>query len=131
VADRISILRRVEAEESHAPEKSLKAWLARKDTRLLSEEPARVTVFQTSHVWRVRLEILRDQGRPLHGAEKFLANLDRLTGQKKLEQFSFTGSELAGEVFFEQASGKFVGSVMVDYAPMTTHATPHELESFA
>lgn len=52
-----------------------------------------------------------------------MGRLKRLTPQRKIEQFAFTGPDTAGNLFFEgRPSHKFVGAVIVDtQAPKVSH----------
>jgi hypothetical protein len=90
-------------------------WIEREDAKPLSLAPAEVTVNEAAHVWRVRYNGSSKRGQTLRGAESLLFKLERLTPQKKLEQFAFDSESGHGNIFFEKANGHFVGAILVSH----------------
>ena len=110
--ERTRVLLRLQAEPESEIVQETKARLSGEDARLLTEREAQLTVNEAMHLWRVRMRIGLDRGRPLLGAESLIATLQGLTPQKKLEQKVFTGKDWAGNLFFEKTSGRFLGAVL-------------------
>jgi len=114
MTDRLDILRRME-DSPYRDEVDNRAreWVGGEDSRLLSKTSNQTTVYEALHLWRLRMGSVARAGHVLYGAPSFLARLEKLTPQKKLDQFAIAGLRWTGSVFFEHTSGNFIGFVMV------------------
>lgn len=113
MADCQSLLDRL-AEADDKDASRLSKRLANRESLVLSRTPAHVTVYEAAHLWRVRLENSRTRGQDLHRAVALLQVLGTMTQQKKLEQVGFSDEVETGVIFFEQASGRFIGAVTTE-----------------
>ncbi len=114
MTDRLDILRRMEdSPYGDEVDNRVREWVGGEDSRLVSKTGNQTTVYEALHLWRLRRESVERAGHVLYGAREFLARLQKLTPQKKLDQIAITGPKWAGNVFFEHGNGNFVGFVMV------------------
>ncbi len=80
----------------------------------VSAQPEHVAVFEAVMLWRTRLNNVKYTKKPIRGVEWLLKRLETLRPEDELEQFGFTGGELAGNLFFAANNQEFVGVVLVD-----------------
>ena len=112
--DKLSILSRL---DGHDPSDSIiraRAFLAADDIKAVADKPVRVKVSEALRLWETRLKNTTITNRPIQGADAFVERLRMLDPSVELEQIGFMSSNLAGNVFFEDRDGKFVGLVLVE-----------------
>ncbi len=114
VANLPTILYRLGSSDDETAQEAAK-WLAQTNITVLSRV-ARTTVYEAAHLWEVRLQNSLSRKNRLYGAEALLKKLKAMTPQKQLEQVGFSGSGMTGNIYFESASGNFVGALMVKHA---------------
>lgn len=107
-------LSRLDQENDDDTVRSAKTWLSRTDTKPVFEHPVLISAHEAFHLWRVRLKNALDKGHPLSGATSLVARLETLAPQQNLEQYSFIGPLISGNLFFEETSGRYVGSVLIE-----------------
>jgi hypothetical protein len=91
-----------------------KMLLASTEVKPLSEHAARGTVSEAVMLWRTRLNNVKHTKKPIQGVEWLLKRLETLGSEDELEQFSFTGREFHGSLFFAVNDHEFLGVVLVD-----------------
>ena len=76
-------------------------------------KPAVCSASEILSIWRVREKNSGITGLSIPGARTLVQNLKTLSADSEVEQFSFTGGELAGSVFFSRKTGRFLGDTIV------------------
>lgn len=89
-------------------------FLTSADLRPLAERAARVSASEATRLWGSRSKNVKFTLKPIHGVEWLLCRLKSLNSEDELEQFSFTGRDFAGSLFFSINNQEFVGVAFVD-----------------
>ena len=111
---RESLLRLLDT-SSHSESVDLaRLFLTSADGRPISELATRVTVSEVVRLWRTRLNNVRHTKKPIQGIEWLLRRLETLRPADELEQFSLTGREFHGSLFFSAEGQEFMGLVLID-----------------
>jgi hypothetical protein len=96
---------------------------ARKRFRALFEDgsrssfvvkPVRAKADETLRLWETRLKTSRLPPGSLRGIRSLVERLRTMRPGAEIEQFGFTGTRFAGSVFFDRASGEFLGDTIVE-----------------
>ena len=115
MSERLTLLDRLSGAREDALLRQVKANLALDETRLVGDRSTRVSVAEALRLWSTRLGNEDLTGQHLQGAENLLVNLQKLAGQRKLEQYAFVNSVVGGNIFFEgPAPRQFVGAILFE-----------------
>jgi len=96
---------------------------ARKRFRALFEEsgrpsfalkPVHEKADETLRLWETRLKTSRLPSGSLSGIRSLVGKLRTMRPDAEIEQFGFTGKRFAGAIFFDFASGEFLGDTIVE-----------------
>ncbi|MDR3381025.1 hypothetical protein [Cupriavidus basilensis] len=93
--------------------RQLAALLADAGTRLVSDQPARMSAGDALNLWGLRLRNTKITGKSLYGAARLVANLRRVPVGTEVEQFGLMGDRMAGTVLFDGRDHQFLGAVVV------------------
>ena len=77
-------------------------------------KPVRGKVNETLRLWETRVKTSRLPSGSLRGIRSLVERLRTLAPEAEVEQFGFTGKGFAGSVFFDCASGEFLGDTIVE-----------------
>lgn len=77
-------------------------------------KPVRGKAEETLRLWETRLKTSRLPSGSLKGIRSFVDRLRAMPPEADIEQFGFTGKRFAGSVFFDRATGKFLGDTIVE-----------------
>jgi hypothetical protein len=112
--DRLSILSRLEGYDPSDSIIRARAFLAADDLKAVSDRPVRIKVSEALRLWETRLKNTTITNRSIQGAATFVGQLRMLDPNVDLEQVGFISPKYAGNVFFDDKNGKFVGLVLVE-----------------
>jgi len=79
----------------------------------IADEPASTTASEALRLWRTRLRNTRITQKKISGLSEVVIALEKITPQKKIDQFGFNDENTAVTLFFEKTSGAFLGSITV------------------
>jgi hypothetical protein len=108
------LLTRLNREAPPGSRKRFQALLEEGSTASFAVKPVRGKADETLRLWETRLKTSRLPSRSLKGIRSFVERLRAIPPEADIEQFGFTGKRFAGSVFFDRASGKFLGDTIVE-----------------
>jgi hypothetical protein len=112
-ASRQELLRRIEGHAAPGAIKRIRALFGAADGRAKTLEPVRTTVNETLRLWETRLVTSGLPVPSLNGIRLLVRKLRTLSPEAGIEQYGLTGKEFAGSIFFDRASGEFLGDTIV------------------
>ncbi len=75
--------------------------------------PVRNEAGELLGLWQTRLKTSRLPRPSLRGIENLVHRLQAMSADAHVDQYSFSGKEMAGSVFFASGSGEFLGDTIV------------------
>jgi hypothetical protein len=108
------LLTRLNREAPPGSRKRFRAIFEEGSTPSFAVKPVRGKADETLRVWETRLKTSRLPSGSLKGIRSFVDRLRAMPPEAEIDQFGFTGKRFAGSVFFDRASGKFLGDSIVE-----------------
>ena len=107
------LLIRINREAPPGARKRFRALLEEGRTPSLVMKPVHSKADEALRLWQTRLITSGLPILSLSGIRMLVKKLGALPPDAEIEQFGFTGKTFAGSVFFDRASGKFLGDTIV------------------
>ena len=111
--DKAKLLFRLEGSKNSESKDLARVFLASAHLEPHSQLPGRISAAEAIRIWRTRSNNVKYTEKCIRGVELLLKRLEALDPNDELEQYSFTGSEFSGNLFFATKSQEFVGLVFV------------------
>jgi hypothetical protein len=93
-------------------------------------KPVRGKADEALRLWKTRLKTSGLPSGSLRGIRSLVGQLRTLAPEAEIEQFGFTGKRFAGSVFFDCASGAFLGDTIVERRPKSRQMLELEAQLF-
>lgn len=110
---REELMSRIEGEAAPGARRRIRTLFEEAATPFRRMEPVRSKAGEALRVWQTRLIT---SGLPiisLNGIRSLVRKLGTMPAEAEIEQYGFTGKDFAGSVFFDRASGRFLGDTIV------------------
>jgi hypothetical protein len=111
------LLSRMECNGPSGTLRRVKDFIRINGLETIRSKPAVHSVSETLGIWSVRAKNSRMTGVSIPGARALVQNLKALPADSEVEQFSFTGEELAGSLFFSRKTREFLGDTIIQRRP--------------
>lgn len=110
---RHELLRRAEERAAPGARRRIRALFEASGELAEKLEPVQTRADATLRLWETRLITSGLPAPSLHGIRMLVRKLRTLPPDAEIEQYGLTGQIFAGSVFFERASGEFLGDTIV------------------
>ena len=107
------LLRRVEKHAAPGAKQRIRALFEAPGGKADRLEPVRTRANEALRLWETRLITSGLPAPSLNGIRLLVRRLRTLSRETELEQYGFTVKVFAGSIFFERASGEFLGDTIV------------------
>jgi hypothetical protein len=110
---RDELLNRIDGEATPGARKRIRALFEEANSSSCAMKPVRGKADEALRLWQTRLITSGLPILSLNGIRMLVRKLATMPPDAEVEQFGFTGKTFAGSVFFDRASGKFLGDTIV------------------
>lgn len=111
--NREELLSRIDGEATPGAKMRIRALFEEAAEPLKRMTPVRGKADETMRVWQTRLITSGLPILSLSGIRLLVRKLGTMQPDAEIEQYGLTGKEFAGSVFFDRASGEFLGDTIV------------------
>jgi hypothetical protein len=121
------LLSRIESQAAPTISSRVRSLLKSNGVRSTSSTPVHAAAKELVSVWETRLNNSQSTGKPIQGAQSLIDRLRQIPPEAKVEQFGFIGNAFSGSLFFDSASGEFLGDTVVSRSIQSKLQRPNGL----